>query len=51
MLGHGNRWEEYYLMDREAERQAIHEGYAAIERLTVGARRLVLPLRPEREHP
>ena len=34
VLGHGNRWEEYYLMDREAERQAIHEGYAAIERLT-----------------
>ena len=34
VLGHGNRWEEYYLMDREAERRAIHEGYAAIERLT-----------------
>jgi allantoinase len=34
VCGHGNRWEEYYLMDREAERRAIHEGYAAIERLT-----------------
>jgi allantoinase len=34
ILGHGRRWEEYYLMDREAERRAIHEGYAAIERLT-----------------
>ncbi len=34
ILGHGHRWEEYYLMDREDERRAIHEGYAAIERLT-----------------
>jgi peptidoglycan/xylan/chitin deacetylase (PgdA/CDA1 family) len=34
LCGHGNRWEEYYLMDREAERRAIHEGYATIERTT-----------------
>src|SRR6476620_5268414 len=34
VLGHGNRWEEYYLMDRETERRAIAEGYAGIERLT-----------------
>ena len=34
VCGHGNRWEEYYLMDRETERRAIHEGYAGIERLT-----------------
>lgn len=34
VVGHGNRWEEYYLMDREAERRAIHDGYATIERLT-----------------
>jgi peptidoglycan/xylan/chitin deacetylase (PgdA/CDA1 family) len=34
ILGHGRRWEEYYLMDREEERRAIREGYAAIERLT-----------------
>jgi len=32
VCGHGNRWEEYYLMDRETERRAIHEGYAGIER-------------------
>ena len=34
VCGHGNRWEEYYLMDRDTERRAIHEGYAGIERLT-----------------
>ena len=34
VCGHGNRWEEYYLMDRETERRAIAEGYAGIERLT-----------------
>ena len=34
VCGHGNRWEEYYLMDRDAERRAIRDGYAAIERLT-----------------
>src|SRR6187402_1827098 len=34
VCGHGNRWEEYYLMDREAERRAIREGAATIVRLT-----------------
>ncbi len=34
ICGHGNRWEEYYLMEREAERQAIHAAYASIERTT-----------------
>jgi allantoinase len=34
VCGHGNRWEEYYLMDRDAERRAIHEGFASIEKLT-----------------
>ena len=44
VCGHGNRWEEYYLMDREAERRAIHEGYAAIERLTgQPVERVVIP--------
>jgi allantoinase len=34
ICGHGNRWEEYFLMDRESERKAIHDAYASIERLT-----------------
>lgn len=34
VCGHGNRWEEYYLMDEEFERRAIAEGYRTIERLT-----------------
>jgi allantoinase len=34
ILGHGNRWEEYFLMDRDSERQAIHDAYASIERTT-----------------
>ena len=33
VMGHGNRWEEYYRMDRDAERQAIHEAVNTIERL------------------
>ncbi|MBI3964808.1 MAG: polysaccharide deacetylase family protein, partial [Chloroflexi bacterium] len=34
VCGHGNRWEEYYFMEEDAERRAIREGYATIERLT-----------------
>ena len=34
VMGHGNRWEEYYNMDREAERQAIREAVASITRST-----------------
>jgi allantoinase len=34
VCGHGNRWEEYFLMDRESERKAIHDAYVSIERTT-----------------
>jgi peptidoglycan/xylan/chitin deacetylase (PgdA/CDA1 family) len=34
VMGHGNRWEEYYKMDRDAERTAIHEAVASISRTT-----------------
>ena len=34
VMGHGNRWEEYYKMDREAERRAINEAVASITRAT-----------------
>ena len=34
VMGHGNRWEEYYKMDREAERLAINEAVASITRTT-----------------
>jgi len=34
VMGHGNRWEEYYKMDRETERRAIHDAVASIERST-----------------
>ena len=34
VCGHGNRWEEYYLMDREAERAAIAAGYESIKQTT-----------------
>ena len=33
VMGHGNRWEEYYRMDRDAERQAIREAVDTIERI------------------
>ena len=34
VFGHGNRWEEYFKMDREAERQAIRRAVESIERTT-----------------
>ena len=34
VMGHGNRWEEYYKMDRDAERTAIREAVASISRTT-----------------
>ncbi len=34
VMGHGNRWEEYYKMDRDAERTAIREAVASIARTT-----------------
>ena len=34
VMGHGNRWEEYYKMDRDAEREAIRQAVATITRAT-----------------
>jgi len=34
VCGHGYRWEEYHLMDREAERQAIEKTVASLARTT-----------------
>jgi len=34
VMGHGNRWEEYYKMDRDAERTAIREAVASMTRTT-----------------
>ena len=34
VFGHGYRWEEYFKMDREAEREAIHKAAESIERTT-----------------
>ncbi|MBI4498756.1 MAG: polysaccharide deacetylase family protein [Chloroflexi bacterium] len=34
VCGHGYRWEEYYRMDRETEREAIARAVASIERTT-----------------
>ena len=34
VMGHGNRWEEYYKMDRDAERVAIRQAVATITRAT-----------------
>ena len=34
VMGHGNRWEEYFKMDRDAERAAIHEAVKSITRTT-----------------
>ena len=34
VVGHGNRWEEYYKMDRETERAAIHAAVDSIARTT-----------------
>ena len=39
VMGHGNRWEEYYKMSRDEERRAIHEAVASITR-TCGERPL-----------
>ena len=34
VFGHGFRWEEYYRMDRDAEREAIRKAVESIERTT-----------------
>ena len=34
VMGHGNRWEEYYRMGRDAEREAIRQAVATITRIT-----------------
>jgi len=34
VMGHGNRWEEYYKMDRESERAAIRTAVESITRTT-----------------
>ena len=34
VFGHGNRWEEYYKMDRETEREAIRKAVESITRTT-----------------
>ena len=34
VMGHGNRWEEYYKMDRNAEREAIRQAVASIAKTT-----------------
>ena len=39
MMGHGNRWEEYYAMDKDTERAAIHNAVESIAR-TSGQRPL-----------
>ncbi len=33
VMGHGHRWEEYYRMDRDAEREAIRQAVGSIERI------------------
>ena len=34
VMGHGNRWEEYFKMDRDAEREAIKQAVKSIEEST-----------------
>ena len=34
VMGHGNRWEEYYKMDRETERNAINQAVQSITQTT-----------------
>ena len=34
VMGHGNRWEEYYKMDRDTEREAIRQAVASIAKST-----------------
>ena len=34
VMGHGNRWEEYYKMDRDSEREAIRQAVASITTTT-----------------
>ena len=34
VMGHGNRWEEYYKMDRETERNAINQAVRSITQTT-----------------
>jgi len=34
VFGHGNRWEEYYKMDRDAEREAIRNAIESFQRTT-----------------
>ena len=33
-MGHGNRWEEYYKMDRDSEREAIRQAVESMTRTT-----------------
>jgi len=34
VMGHGNRWEEYYKMDRDSEREAIRQAVESIAKTT-----------------
>ncbi len=34
VMGHGNRWEEYYKMDRDTEREAIRQAVASMAKTT-----------------
>lgn len=34
VMGHGNRWEEYYKMDRDTEREAINQAVQSITKTT-----------------
>ena len=52
VCGHGYRWEEYHLMDRDSEREAIAKTIDSLERTTGSAfRGLVHPLRTQRQYP
>ena len=52
ICGHGYRWEEYHLMDRDSEREAIAKTVESLERTTgqhTGG--MVHSLRTQRQHP
>ena len=51
VMGHGNRWEEYFRMDRDTEREAIKQAVESITR-TDGSETfgLVHPLCPQCKH-
>ena len=52
VFGHGYRWEEYYKMDRDAEREGHRQG-SRVDTASDGpaASGVVHPLRPQRQHP